>query len=104
MRQLIKPKHSGTVIATPRGWEVKETGELLVSLKGLDKILGTPEVEAPVVKDDIGIELPTANDKIEVTSDVPDEIDQALDSLDNDDHDDNDVEPHEVALDSVKVV
>lgn len=34
---LNKPVHSGTVVATARGWVVEETGELLVSVKNLDK-------------------------------------------------------------------
>lgn len=34
-----KPKHTKTVIATSRGWEVKDTGEILTRVKGLDEKL-----------------------------------------------------------------
>lgn len=34
---LNKPKHKDNVIATPRGWVVEKTGELLVSVKNLDQ-------------------------------------------------------------------
>lgn len=34
-----KPKSKKTVIATPKGWVVKDTGEVLVSNKGLDEKL-----------------------------------------------------------------
>lgn len=34
---LNKPKHKDNVIATPKGWVVEKTGELLVSVKNLDQ-------------------------------------------------------------------
>ena len=34
-----KPNHSKKVIATDRGWVVEQTGEVLKSIKGLDKRL-----------------------------------------------------------------
>lgn len=34
-----KPKHTKEVIATEKGWVVKETGEILVSIKNLDQRL-----------------------------------------------------------------
>jgi len=34
-----KPKNKKEVIATPKGWVVKETGEVLASYKGLDEKL-----------------------------------------------------------------
>lgn len=52
---LNKPKHKDNVIATPRGWVVEKTGELLVSVKNLDQRiaehLGLPTFNfaAPVV-------------------------------------------------------
>lgn len=34
---LNKPKHKDNVVASPRGWIVEKTGELLVSVKNLDQ-------------------------------------------------------------------
>jgi hypothetical protein len=35
----VKPKHKKTVIVTPKGWAVEETGELLVRVRDLDQKL-----------------------------------------------------------------
>lgn len=43
-KHLLKPKHSEEVVATSLGWAVKRTGELLVSVKGLDLLVAQPEV------------------------------------------------------------
>lgn len=42
---LKKPKHKKEVIATDRGWEVEETGELLTSRKNLKTDLDALETE-----------------------------------------------------------
>jgi hypothetical protein len=34
---MHKPKNSGTVVATEKGWVVQETGEVLIAMKDLDK-------------------------------------------------------------------
>ena len=43
-KHLLKPKHSEEVVATSLGWAVKRTGELLVSVKGLNLLVAQPEV------------------------------------------------------------
>lgn len=52
-KHLRKPKHRLPVVASANGWEVAETGELLVRVKDLDKKLaeyfGVAAVE-PVVE------------------------------------------------------
>lgn len=54
---LNKPNHSGTVVATARGWVVEETGELLVSVKNLDRriseYLGTAIALTPPVLEEV---------------------------------------------------
>lgn len=40
-----KPKHRKEVVATPRGWMVKETGEYLKLIKNLDERLKLLKVE-----------------------------------------------------------
>lgn len=34
---MIKPQHKEKVVATSKGWVVESTGEILVSVKGLDR-------------------------------------------------------------------
>ena len=45
------PKHKNKVIATSRGWVVESTGEVLVSVKGLDKKLIALNAEIKDVPD-----------------------------------------------------
>ena len=35
----VKPKHKKTVVVTPKGWALEETGELLVRVRDLDQKL-----------------------------------------------------------------
>lgn len=87
---LNKPIHSGTVVATARGWVVEETGELLVSVKGLDRkiseYLGTvialtppvlEEIVAPVIAAPV-IEAPAAADLESMLAGLPDSNDGAV--------------------------
>lgn len=67
---LNKPNHSGTVVATARGWVVEETGELLVSVKNLDKriseYLGTVIALVPPVLDEVVAPIQVAPEAIDV--------------------------------------
>lgn len=49
-----KPEHPKEVIATPRGWMVKDTGEMLKMVRNLDQKLKALKVEI----DDIVIQEP----------------------------------------------
>lgn len=44
-----KPKHKKEVVATPRGWMVRETGEYLKLIRGLDERLKALETESSEV-------------------------------------------------------
>lgn len=73
-----KPKHKKEVIATERGWVVKETGEVLSSIRGLDTRLKSLHVvnqgkkEKPVedVVDDFTVELKEEEEKVEKVEEV----------------------------------
>lgn len=71
MRHFKKPFHKKEVVATSQGWVVKETGELLVSVKGLDNLLEQhkePVVE-PSVSDSNSVEEET-NTSVQVEEEV----------------------------------
>jgi len=55
-----QPKHKKTVVATNKGWEVEETGELLASHKGLDQKLSElyQEIAALSVHDPVPVPEP----------------------------------------------
>lgn len=76
-----KPKHKGTVVATARGWVVEETGELLVSVRGLaDKLA---EYLSPKVID-VQFVIQGIQDKVEGVVDVVQEtIEEIKDSIEN---------------------
>lgn len=46
-----KPKHTGEVVASNRGWVLKSTGELLVSMQNLDKKL--EELDLEITRSDV---------------------------------------------------
>lgn len=48
-----KPKHRKEVIATDKGWVVKQTGEVLSSYKGLDQKLKELHKEIETIVDDV---------------------------------------------------
>ncbi len=56
----VVPKHSKKVVATERGWVVEETGELLVSLRGLASRLKNYLKETSELKDHIQEVVQTA--------------------------------------------
>lgn len=69
-RWARKPSHKKEVVATSRGWEVKETGELLVSSRGLDARIKELQEEAKVAVEQISAKKekpiePTKEEKIE---------------------------------------
>ena len=64
-KHLKKPIHKEEVIATARGWEVARTGEVLVSVKGLDQMLAETLVALPIVETDINQLLDGVEDNIE---------------------------------------
>lgn len=49
-RNLTPPNWQKDAVATAQGWKHPKTGELLVSYKGLDKILGEMAKPAPAKK------------------------------------------------------
>jgi hypothetical protein len=72
----IKPKHTKELIATNKGWEVKETGELLVRVRGLDVLLKQLEKQTDFVvevEEDSTMEV-----DIEATTDAVDEQQEAV--------------------------
>ena len=44
-RNKTAPAWAPDAVASPQGWRHPKTGELLVSYKGLDKIVETPKVK-----------------------------------------------------------
>lgn len=90
-----KPNHKQTVIATAKGWVVEATGEVLVSLKGLDAkinqlINGASETFVHTVD--------------EVVDKVEDVIDELLNSIDETEKDEKDSEVQEKTEDSKEEV
>jgi hypothetical protein len=84
---LNKPKHKDNVIATPKGWVVEKTGELLVSVKNLDQRiaehLGLPTFQFESARTTEVTELPEGTAlslEAPVTADTS--IDDLLDTLD----------------------
>ena len=102
---LRKPKHKKEVVASEKGWIVKDTGELLVRVPGLSKklaeYLGTEVVidtsiekasdatlsdllanvtddnkHEELVKDDAGNEAPTEVETTEVATEVATEVEK----------------------------
>lgn len=66
-----KPKHKKTVIATPKGWVVESTGEVLVSHFGLDEKLKSLYKEVMQMVE----ETPVADEKDEEpTTEKVDEV------------------------------
>jgi hypothetical protein len=66
-----KPKHSKEVIATARGWQVKETGEYLKLVRDLDQKLRALSVE---VKEAVQvIQEPVAPEPETLTQEQPKE-------------------------------
>jgi hypothetical protein len=80
---LNKPKHKDNVIATPKGWVVEKTGELLVSVKNLDQRiaehLGLPTFQFETARTTEVTELPEGTEA-PVTADTS--LDDLLDTLD----------------------
>jgi len=83
---LNKPKHKDNVIATPKGWAVEKTGELLVSVKNLDQRIAehlglasfkfdglAAQVDASVIAELTAVEAPVVTDTA---------LDSLLDTLD----------------------
>jgi hypothetical protein len=81
---LRKPTHKKEVIATSKGWIVKDTGEILVSVKNLDKRIeeyfGFSEakpVDNFIVEN---IDVPVPNEIVsEPSQDEPEQQDQSVD-------------------------
>ncbi len=75
-----KPEHPKEVIATSRGWEVKYTGEILVSVRGLDEKLAefvdeAEELKAVEVQKDDSESITKSPDVSEVeVEDVPTKV------------------------------
>lgn len=53
-----KPKHKKEVIATSRGWEVKGTGEVLTSVRGLDEKLKELFSDVDTLKKEVTVSEP----------------------------------------------
>lgn len=50
-----KPQHPKKVIATSRGWEVAHTGEVLVSVRGLDEKLKELFEETDTLRSEVDV-------------------------------------------------
>lgn len=74
-KHLKKPIHKEEVIATPKGWVVARTGEVLVSVKGLDQMLAETQV-TPVVETDINQLLDGVEDNVQDQEDRDESSDQ----------------------------
>ena len=72
-----KPEHKSEVIATPRGWVVEETGEMLKVVKDLtaklEKLGVEDQVVEAVVVEETPVELPVEEPVIEQEPEVVEE-------------------------------
>lgn len=97
---LRKPKHKELVVASSKGWIVASTGELLVSVKDLDKklalYLGTESVELTSPQDEIAaiLDIDEQQTVIEVAQEEvsDDEVDALLKQVEEQNDKINDVE------------
>lgn len=77
-----KPNHAKEVIATVKGWVVKETGEILVSIKNLDQRLKQfqkPEPKKEEVKnekEEIPLVEEPSSEKVLVEPTKPEPVEQ----------------------------
>lgn len=80
---LNKPKHKDNVIATPKGWVVEKTGELLVSVKNLDQRIAE-HLGLPTFKfDGLAAQIDASIiDEVLAPVATADSIDDLLDALD----------------------
>lgn len=105
-----KPKHKKEVVATKRGWEVKETGELLVSNRRLDEKLKAliTEIQDLDITTDVTVDVTpdTVDDKDELSPDDSEqnELDVILDSVDDQDDNKESTEEPEIVVDEKPVI
>ena len=74
MKNLTPPKWAPYAIATEQGWVHPKTGELLVSLKGLQSRIEKEQPVAIVLEIETSSECPVENTFVDITTENPDAI------------------------------